>query len=113
MFEFAVRKRSSVLALSPERLGRRLGSDINCDRSFTMAKASASRPAGLVICGEWVSQLGLYTLKSLFASLRPYLGIDKSKLLLLAVVLSDFSHCPLIWLFCSKTTKLLELTSMH
>ena len=46
-----VRERSSVLALSHERSGIRVGSDINCDRSFTMAKASASRPAGLVKCG--------------------------------------------------------------
>ena len=59
MSGFDVRKRSSVLALSPERLGIRVGSDINYDRSFTMAKASASRPAGLVIRGEWVSQCGL------------------------------------------------------
>ena len=59
MSGFDVRKRSSVLALSPERSGIRVGSDINCDRSFTMAKDSASRPAGLVICGEWVSQFGL------------------------------------------------------
>ena len=58
MSAFDVRDRSSVLALSPERSGIRVGSDINCDRSFTMAKASASRPAGLVICGELVSQFG-------------------------------------------------------
>ena len=50
-------------ALSPDRSGIRVGSDINCDRSFTMAKASASRPAGLVKCEEWVSQSGLWTLK--------------------------------------------------
>ena len=37
-----VRKRSSVLALSPERPGIRVGSDSNCDRSFTMADASVS-----------------------------------------------------------------------
>ena len=55
MLGFDVRKRSIVLVLSPERVG----SDINCDRSLTMVKASASRPAGLVICGEWVSQFGL------------------------------------------------------
>ena len=59
MSGFDVRNRSSVLALSPERSGIRVGSDINCDRLFTMAKASALRPAGLVICGEWVSQFGL------------------------------------------------------
>ena len=39
-----------------------------------------------------------------FGRLRPYLGKDKSKLLLNAVVLSNFSYCPLIWLICSKTT---------
>ena len=38
-----------------------------------------------------------------FGRLRPYLGSDRSKLLLKAVVLSNFSYCPLIWLFCSKT----------
>ena len=59
MSGFEVRKRSSVLALSPELSGIPVGSDINCDRSFIMAKASASQPAGLVICGEWVSQFGL------------------------------------------------------
>ena len=64
MSGFDVRKRSSVLAFPPERSGLRVGSDIYCDRSFTMAMASASRPAGLVICGEWVSQFGLQTLKS-------------------------------------------------
>ena len=39
-----------------------------------------------------------------FGRLRQYLGSDKSKLLLNAVVLSNFSYCPLIWLYCSKTT---------
>ena len=38
-----------------------------------------------------------------FCRLRSYLGSDKSKLLLKAEVLSNFSYCPLIWLFCSKT----------
>ena len=37
-----------------------------------------------------------------FGRLRPYLGSDKSKLLLNAVVLSSFSYFQLIWLFCSK-----------
>ena len=46
-----VRKGSSVLALSPERPGIRVGSDINRDRSFIMTNASISRPSGLVICG--------------------------------------------------------------
>ena len=41
-----------------------MGFDINCDWSFTMAKASASRPAGLVKCEEWVSQSGLWISKS-------------------------------------------------
>ena len=54
-----LKNRSSVLALSPERSGIRVVSDINFDRSFTVENASASRPAGLVICGEWVSQFGL------------------------------------------------------
>ena len=35
--------------------------------------------------------------------LRPYLESDKPKVLLNAVVLSNCSYCPLIWLFCSKT----------
>ena len=64
MSGFDVRKRSSVLALFPERSGIRGGSAINFDWSFTMAKASASRPAWLVKCEEWVSQSGLWTLKS-------------------------------------------------
>ena len=55
MSGFDVRKRSSVLALSSERSVIHAGSDINCDRSITMAKASASGPAGLVICGEWIN----------------------------------------------------------
>ena len=38
-----------------------------------------------------------------FGRLRPYLGSDKSKLLISALVLSNSSYCPLIWLFCSKT----------
>ena len=56
---FDVRNRTCVVALSTERSGIRVGSVVNCNRSFTMAKASASRPAGLVIWGEWVSQFGL------------------------------------------------------
>ena len=46
MSGFDVRKRLSVLALSSEQSGISVGSDINCDTSFTMAKASASRPVG-------------------------------------------------------------------
>ena len=34
---------------------------------------------------------------------RPYLESYKQKVLLNAVVLSNCSYCPLIWLFCSKT----------
>ena len=64
MSGFDVRRRSSVLPLSPERSGIRVGFAINCDRSLTMAKASASRPAGLVKLEEWVSRSGLWTLKS-------------------------------------------------
>ena len=37
-----------------------------------------------------------------FGRLRPYLGEPKSKLLLNSVAMSNFSYCPLIWLFCSK-----------
>ena len=37
-----------------------------------------------------------------FGRLRPFLGEQKSKLLLNSVVMSNFSYCPLIWLFCSK-----------
>ena len=59
-----VRKRSSLVALSSKRSGIRMTSDIYCNRWFTMAKASASRPAGLVKGEEWVSQSGLWTLKS-------------------------------------------------
>ena len=38
-----------------------------------------------------------------FGRLRPYLGSDKSKLLSNTVVLSNFSYCPPVWLFCSNT----------
>ena len=54
MSEFHV----SALALSHERSGICVGPGINCDRSFTMTKTSASQPAGLVIFEEWVSQFG-------------------------------------------------------
>ena len=37
-----------------------------------------------------------------FNRLSPYLGENKAKLLLNAVIMSSFSYCPLIWLFCSK-----------
>ena len=56
MFGFDVRNRSIVLALSPERSGIPVGSDIKYDRLFTVGKCSASRPAGIVICEEWVRQ---------------------------------------------------------
>ena len=52
MSGFDVRNRLSVLALSLEQSGIRVGSDFNCDRSITMANSSASQSAGLVICGE-------------------------------------------------------------
>ena len=38
-----------------------------------------------------------------FGRLRPYLGNDKSKLLICAVSIVELSYCPLTWLFCSKT----------
>ena len=59
MSGFDVRNISSALTLSPEWSGIRVGSAINFDRSFTMAKTSASLSAELVIYGEWVSQFGL------------------------------------------------------
>ena len=37
-----------------------------------------------------------------FGRLRPVLGEQKAKLLFNSVIMSNFSHCPLIWLFCSK-----------
>ena len=40
-------ERSRVFALSPARSGTRVVSEITCVKSFTMAKASASRPAAL------------------------------------------------------------------
>ena len=64
MLGFDVRKRSRVFALSPARSGTRVGSDITYVKSLTMAKASASRPAGLVTLEENVSHSELWTLKS-------------------------------------------------
>ena len=37
-----------------------------------------------------------------FGRLRPFLGGQKAKLLFNSVIMSSFSYCPLIWLFCSK-----------
>ena len=37
-----------------------------------------------------------------FGRLRSFLGEQKAKLLFNSVILSNFSYCPLIWLFCSK-----------
>ena len=37
-----------------------------------------------------------------FGRLRPFLGEQKAKLLFNSVRMSNFSYCPLIWLFCSK-----------
>ena len=52
MLGLDVRKRSKVFALSPARSGTHVGSEITCVESLTMAKASASRPAGLVTLEE-------------------------------------------------------------
>ena len=53
MLGLDVRKRSREFALSPARSGgTRVGSDITCVKSLKMAKASASRPAGLVTLEE-------------------------------------------------------------
>ena len=38
-----------------------------------------------------------------FSRIRPFLNEEKAKMLLTSVVLSNFSYCPLKWLFCSKT----------
>ena len=51
MLGLDVRKRSRVFALSPARSGTRVCSEITCVQSLTMAKASASRPAGFDIGG--------------------------------------------------------------
>ena len=64
MLGLDVRKRSRVFALSPARSGTRVGSEITCVKSLTMAKASASRPAGLVTLEELESQPELWMLKS-------------------------------------------------
>ena len=37
--------------------------------------------------------------------LRPILGEQKSKLIFNSMIMSKFSYCPLIWLFCSKVAK--------
>ena len=52
MLGLDVRKRSRVFALSAARLGTIAGSEITCVKSLTMAKDSASRPAGLVTLEE-------------------------------------------------------------
>ena len=39
---------------------------------------------------------------SAFRRVRPYLGIQKSQVLFNSVVISNFTYCPLIWVFCSK-----------
>ena len=38
-----------------------------------------------------------------FSRIRPFLNKEKAKMLLTSVVMSNFSYCPLVWLFCSKT----------
>ena len=61
-------ERSRVFSLPPAQSGARVGSDIPCVKSLTMAKAkvkaSASRRAGLVTLEEKVSQSELWMLKS-------------------------------------------------
>ena len=47
-----------------------------------------------------------------FCRLRSYLGSNKSKVLLNAIVLSNFSYSTLIWLFCSKADNN-ELNGTH
>ena len=64
MLGLDVRKRSRVFALSLARSGTRVGSEITCVKSLTMAKASASRPARLVTLEEKVTKSELWRLKS-------------------------------------------------
>ena len=59
-----MRKRARVFTLSTARSGTRAVSEITCVKSLIMAKASASRPAGLVTLEELESQSELWTLKS-------------------------------------------------
>ena len=35
--------------------------------------------------------------------IRKFLTVDKARLLYNAFILSNFSYCPLIWMFCSKS----------
>ena len=37
-----------------------------------------------------------------FSRIRPFLNREKAKILLKSIVMSNFSYCPLIWMFCSK-----------
>ena len=41
---------------------------------------------------------------STLSRLQGYISEKKTKLLLNTVMMSNFQHCPLIWLFCSKAT---------
>ena len=38
-----------------------------------------------------------------FSRIRPFLNREKAKILLTSIVASNFSYCPLIWMFCSKS----------
>ena len=40
---------------------------------------------------------------SAFSRIRPFLNREKAKILLTSIVMSNFSYCPLIWMFCSKS----------
>ena len=52
MLGLDVRNSPRVFAFSPAQSGTCVGSEITCVKSLTMAKASASRPAGLVTLEE-------------------------------------------------------------
>ena len=52
MLGLDVRKISRVFAFSPAQSGTCVGSETTYGKSLTMAKASASRPAGLVTLEE-------------------------------------------------------------
>ena len=38
-----------------------------------------------------------------FSRIRPFLNREKTKILLTSIVMSNFSYCPLIWMFYSKS----------
>ena len=41
---------------------------------------------------------------SALSRISPYLETDKKELLFISIVKSQFSYCPLVWMFCSRNT---------